>query len=62
MAITVEYNGKTNTYWGLSSDTKPITATLREGERPILNGSIFYEMNTGFVYMYDEENTRWIKQ
>ena len=38
---------------GLSSDTKPTT---------VLNGSSFYEMDTGDYYKFDEANTTWRKQ
>lgn len=38
-------------YRGLSSDTKP-TANVP-------NGSTFLEMNTGSVYIFDEENKTW---
>lgn len=38
-------------YRGLSSDTKPTTN--------VPNGSTFIEMNTGNVFMFDEENTQW---
>lgn len=36
---------------GLSTDTKPTT--------DIPNGSSFLEMDTGNVYMWDEENKQW---
>lgn len=40
---------------GLSSDTKP--------EYPeATNADIFYEMNTGSVFKYDQENKTWIQQ
>jgi len=45
--------------YGLSTDTKP-TETF-DG-MPIDNASLFYEMNTGKVYMYDAANTTWIEQ
>lgn len=35
---------------GLSTDPKPTDWD---------NGSIYYEMDTGKVYMYDEENDIW---
>lgn len=38
-------------YRGLSTDTKPT-----EG---IVNGSIFIEIDTGKIYMFDEENEQW---
>ena len=39
---------------GLSSDTKPTDDSIQ-------NGSVFVEMDTGDVYMYDEENKTWHK-
>lgn len=42
---------KTYEYRGLSTDVKP---TERVG-----NGSIFIEIDTGKVYMFDRENTEW---
>lgn len=49
--ITVNNDGKINFYEGLSTDTKPAGKGI--------NGSIFYEMDTGKVYMYDETNNMW---
>lgn len=37
---------------GLSTDTKPTN------ER---NGSLFLEMDTGKVFVYDEANTQWLE-
>lgn len=45
--------------YGLSTDTKP-TKEL-EGHT-IINASIYYEMDTKVVYLYDEENARWLEQ
>ena len=39
---------------GLSTDQKPTG-------KKVGNGSIFFEMDTLAVYMYDEENNAWIK-
>lgn len=39
---------------GLSSDEKPI--------KDVPNGSVFYEIDTVEVYMFDEQNKQWIKQ
>lgn len=39
---------------GLSTDEKPI--------EDIPNGSSFYEMDTKKVFMFDEQNSRWIEQ
>ena len=38
---------------GLSTDPKPTDWD---------NGSIYYEMDTGKVFMYDEEHGIWIEQ
>ena len=48
---------------GLSSDEKPIdTFTFYEVEYQIKNGSSYYAMDTGSVFLYDEENSTWIEQ
>lgn len=39
---------------GLSTDKKPI--------QDIPNGSSFYEMDTKKVFMFDEQNSRWLEQ
>ena len=38
----------------LSTDEKPI--------KDIPNGSSFYEMDTKKVFMFDEQNIRWLEQ
>lgn len=43
---------------GLSTDTKP---TEKFENTPIINGSAFLEMDTGEIYLYDEENAKWYK-
>lgn len=43
-----------NTYYGLSTDTKPTGA--------VLNGREFREMDTGKKYLFDEENGEWLEQ
>lgn len=40
---------------GLSTDTKPTTL----GGKTIENGSVFIEIDTGKMYMYDLENEQW---
>lgn len=40
---------------GLSTDTKPSTYDSQKIE----NGSLFIEIDTGNVYMYDLENHEW---
>ena len=41
-------------YFGLSTDIKPI-----EG---VLNASIFYEMDTMNVWLFDRQNQLWLLQ
>lgn len=45
--------------YGLSTDTKPVESTDR---MPLVNGSTFYEIDTKFLYMWDQENSTWVKQ
>ena len=45
--------------YGLSTDTKP-TETYQGVA--IRNTSVFYEMNTGKLYMYDADNKQWLEQ
>ena len=55
MAIThVTSPGQTNPYFGKSSDTKPV--------ENVPNASVFYEIDTGDVYMFDDETKTWLKQ
>ena len=51
--MTTTINEKTYEYRGLSTDVKP----LEEAG----NGSVFIEMDTGKVYIFDEENLIWIE-
>ena len=55
-------------YYGLFKDDKPTSFGTREvmvnGEKvektiELANGSLFIEIDTGNVYMYDEENEGW---
>ena len=39
------------TYYGLSTDEKPIAG--------VKNGSAFIEMDTSKVYFFDEQNSQW---
>lgn len=43
---------------GLSTDTKPTTDI---NGVVIKNGSVFFAMDTGSVYMFDEQNHRWLE-
>lgn len=40
---------------GLSTDTKP----TKIGENEIANGSVFIEINTGNVFIYDQTSKEW---
>lgn len=47
---------RVSAYMGLSTDEKPV------GQ---INGSLFYEMDTGDVYLYSEDSLgtgEWLKQ
>ena len=48
----VASKGKATEYYGLSTDTKPTE---------VPNGSVFLEMNTGKVFVYDAQNATWIE-
>ena len=50
----LEYNSNTYDLRGLSTDTKPVDSWVG-------NGSIFFEMDTKKVFMYDAENSTWIE-
>jgi hypothetical protein len=53
MAITMTDAGRTNSYMGLSTDTKPVVN--------VPNASTFYEMDTADLYFYDAEHSVWLK-
>ena len=44
---------------GLSTDDKNIIATSNSGV--IQNGSTFFEIDTGKLYMYDVDSNTWIE-
>lgn len=48
--ISVE-DGKT--YFGLSTDQKPTDAE---------NSAVFYEMNTGKLFMFNKATGQWVEQ
>ena len=55
--------GSPLTFYGLSTDNKPTTVFLIVGKNHALpNASIFYEMDTGDIYMWDAEGEIWRKQ
>ena len=39
--------------YGLSTDVKPTD---------VCNASLFYEMDTGRIYLFDELNKKWLEQ
>ncbi len=67
MAETLrKYGTKYNTtfcqFCGLSTDTKPTTATIDNRSVALANGSEFIEMDTDKKYSYDAENQQWIER
>jgi hypothetical protein len=40
-------------YYGMSTDTKPLS---------VPNASLFYEIDTSDIYMFDEDGQQWFKQ
>lgn len=52
--ITVIPGSWMNEYYGLSADDKPVTY--------VPNGSVYYEMDTFDIYMFDAKNKKWIRQ
>lgn len=52
------YTGKRmerrSNYFGKSTDAKPVAG--------VKNADIFYEMDTGSVFLYDEDVGNWMKQ
>lgn len=56
MAVTYTRDGFTanKSYKGLSTDAKPTDG--------VSNGDSFYEMDTGALYMFDEDGKQWLEQ
>lgn len=46
-------------FFGLSKDEKP---TGEVNGIKVTNGSVFIEIDTKKIYMFDEENQKWIEQ
>lgn len=44
-------------YKGLSTDTKPV----EDNNTKVPNGSTFFEMDTGKLFMYDNEHDVWLE-
>lgn len=51
--ITNSFNGKTYEFRGLSTDTKPTEEAT--------NGSIFFEMDTCKVFMFNGDSKTWVE-
>ena len=47
-------------FFGLSTDEKP--KGIIDGGIKITNGSVFVEIDTKKIYMFDEENQIWYEQ
>lgn len=45
--------GNSYDFYGLSTDEKPMDVS---------NASTFYEMDTHKIFMFDEQNKRWLEQ
>ena len=59
--------GKTiATYYGKSTDEKPRGFLLRGSSRNLATGSIYYELDTKAVFMFDADATpnagAWVRQ
>ncbi len=51
--ITAIPNDKAKTYYGTSNDVKPINQYIG-------NGSVFIELDTNNIFLFDEENQQWL--
>lgn len=47
-------------FHGLSTEEKP--TTYANNNKPVDNGSIFYEIDTGKKYRFDRANLTWLLQ
>lgn len=64
MITTVSGGGNSPiTFFGLSTDAKPTEIEYVKGlPHDIPNASIFYEMDTTNVYMWDAAGEQWLQQ
>ena len=61
--ITCEVGAWKLSYSGLSTDEKPDHYDAPDGSaKKIPNSSMFYEMDTGVLFMWDAENNEWLEQ
>lgn len=58
MVTENKYPTQVREFYGISTDTKP--GSSFQGE-PVPNGSLFFEMDTGDVYLYNEAASAWVK-
>lgn len=59
VASDVEGRKVPHEFFGLSTDDKPC---VLENECKVTNGSVFIEIDTKKIYIFDEENQIWIEQ
>ncbi len=59
MITEAKYPNEPRELWGLSGDPKP-TGSLYLGQ-PLTNGSVFIEMDTGSVYLFDRAAGAWVR-
>lgn len=45
---------------GLSTDVKPTNSSMKDGSI-IANGSVFYEMDTSKVFVFDYDHQQWLE-
>ena len=49
---------RSSEFYGKSTDTKP---TVDKNGQPLVNGSVFVEIDTSEVYFYDEATQTWLQ-
>lgn len=61
--VTEKYGAWGTEFYGLSTDTKPTNLkSVSSTQVEVPNGSVFYEMDTKKLYMYDADNNLWRQQ
>jgi hypothetical protein len=63
MSVTINRVGGTDIersaeFYGKSTDTKP---TVDANGQPLVNGSVYVEMDTSEVYFYDADTKSWLQ-
>lgn len=60
--ISIVENGNIYEFRGLSTDTKPTQIIGSDGKnQPVVNGSVFFEMDKSEAYMFNSATNTWIK-